>query len=86
MKPITKKVNKMNESIVKVREQNKKNLITTAKKLIKRVEASGLKHGRIAEAIQASDETFSRFMALKPDYVTKRICTALDAHLKEKGY
>jgi hypothetical protein len=77
---------KMNNSIVKIREQNKKNLVVTAKKLIKRVEKSDLKHTKISEAIQTSEETFSRFMALKEDYITKRICDALHKYLTAQGY
>jgi hypothetical protein len=75
---------KINNSITKIREKNKETLITTAKKLIKRIEASGLKHSHIAEAILVQEETFSRFMALKEDYVTKRIVTALNDYLNKK--
>lgn len=71
----------MNNSITKVREKNKKDLLAKAEKLIARVNSSGLKHCHIAEAIFVSDETFSRFMAMKDGYMTKRIVTDLDEFL-----
>jgi hypothetical protein len=80
------KKKKINGSITKIREQNKKSLMELAKKLVKRINASGQRHGHIAEAVQATDETFSRFMALKPDYVTQRICTAVNEYLTKKGF
>jgi nucleoside diphosphate kinase len=36
--------------------------------------------------VQASNETMSRFMALKPDYVTKRLCDDINKYLTEHGY
>ncbi len=74
-----------NTSTLKIKEANKKTLMEFAKKLVKRVDDSGLKHGHIAEAVQATGETFSRFMALKPDYVTTRLCRAIDEYLTKKS-
>jgi hypothetical protein len=75
---------KINNSITKIKEKNKETLLTQAKRLIKRVESSGLKHSHIAEAILVQEETFSRFMAQKDGYITKRIVTALNEYLNKK--
>jgi hypothetical protein len=76
---------KTNLTTEKIKAANKKALMKFGEKLVKRVKDSGLKHGHIAEAVQATDETFSRFMTLKPDYVTTRLCRAIDEYLNKKS-
>lgn len=77
---------KINDSVIKVKETNKKNLSEVGKKLVKRINDSQLKHYVIAEAVKASEETISRFMAGKDGYVTKRLCRDIDKYLTDKGY
>lgn len=79
------KKQKENATTEKIKVANKKALMIFGEKLVKRVKESGLKHGHIAEAVQATDETFSRFMALKPDYVTDRLCKAVDQYLNKRS-
>ncbi len=74
----------MNKSLTTKRDEKKKDLIQIAEKLIEKINKSGLKHGHIAKEIKVGDETFSRFMALKEDYVTQRICDALTEFFKDK--
>ena len=67
----------MNKKITKTRDKEKKHLLETAKKLIKKIQDSGLIQGYIAKEIKVSEQTLSRFMALHNDYITSRICSAL---------
>jgi hypothetical protein len=61
----------------------KKKQLEAAKGLIKKINASGLKHSHIAKAINVKDETFSRFMSLKDGYVTKRMCDGLKEYFDD---
>lgn len=71
----------MNKIIKKERKTEKDLLIIPAKKLIEKLEASGIKQGILASRIGISQNTLCRFMKLDDRYLTKNLINNITVYI-----